>query len=250
MRWRELKLFTILIGILLLVSCSSGSSVSLPDDPRDVVSSGSNPHSLWGLWDVYYNMETNILEFVPVRATDFHMNVLPFLEPPAMVNLTLETDPIFDPVLNTVTVDVGLTHPFAGLNEFAGFDVKGIVISRADYPGAVPATSLKMPGPNRLRLLNADGYTRMWNPDEFPYSHDTELFCYKDGLLGAPDSFGKYDAQINGFKYFCDGLAPGAAVTTMNHAMRGLFSPGAKNVRTYRLSMPQGLIFQYAVDAS
>ena len=106
-----------------------------------------------------------------------HVNVLPFLEPPPMVNLTLESEPIFDPIYNTVEVEVGLKHPFEGLTEFAGFDVKGIVISRADYPGVVPSNTLKMPGPNRLRLLNADGYSRMWNPDEFPYNPDHLTFA-------------------------------------------------------------------------
>ena len=151
---------------------------------------------------------------------------------------------------NVVTVDIGLTHPFAGLNEFAGFDVKGILISRADLIDATPSRDMSIPGPTTLRLMNADGYTRMWNPEEFPYNPDNNLFTYSDGLLGAPDEWANYDAQLNGYKYFCDGLNPGDPVSNMPFTSRGLFIPGSKNIRTYQLAMPQVLIFNYAVDAS
>lgn len=245
-------LLTILSIILLLVSCSSSDSPTTAfDDPEKAVSyGGSNSHGLWGLWQFVADPEAQTLEYYQLRVPEFHLNVLPFLEPPALLNLSLESDIIFDIPNNTLQVDIGLTHPFLGLNEFAGFDVKGIVISRADLMGATPTVQWEMPGPTTLRLVNADGYTRMWNPDEFPYVLESELFCYKDGLLGAPDSFGNFDAQLNGYKYYCDGLLPGDPVTAMDFSQRGVFGPGSKNIRTFVISTPQGLIFNYAIDAS
>ena len=245
-------LLTILSIILLLVSCSSSDSPTTAfDDPKEAVSyGGSTSHDLWGLWEFVADPEAQTLEYYQLRVPDFHLNVLPFLEPPALVNLSLESDVIFDIPNNTLQVDIGLTHPFLGLNEFAGFDVKGIVISRADLMDSTPTVQYEMPGPTTLRLVNADGYTRMWNPDEFPYLPENELFCYKDGLLGATDSFANYDAQLNGYKYHCDGLLPGDPVANMDFSQRGVFGPGEKNIRTYVISTPQGLIFNYAVDAS
>ncbi len=245
-------LLTILSLILLLVSCSSSNSpITAFDEPEKAVSyGGSNSHGLWGFWQFVADPEAQTLEYYQLRISEFHLNVLPFLEPPPLLNLTLESDVTFDIANNTLEVDIGLTHPFLGLNEFAGFDVKGIVISRADLMDATPTVQWEMPGPTTLRLVNADGYTRMWNPVEFPYVLENELFCYKDGLLGAPDSFGNYDAQLNGYKYYCDGLLPGDPVTAMDFSQRGVFGPGTKNIRTFVISTPQGLIFNYAVDAS
>jgi len=203
-----------------------------------------------GLWQFIWDPENQTLDYCQLRVPDFHLNVLTWLEPEPLLYLTIEGEIIYDFVNNTIKVDIGLIHPFAGLNEFAGFDVKGIVISRHDLTDDTPSRDLKMPGPTTLRLLNADGYTRMWNPDEFPYDPANDIFTYKDGLLGAPDEWAKYDAQLNGYKYYCNGIGPGDPVTNMPFTDRGVFAPGSKNVRTFLISSPQGLIFNYAVDAS
>ncbi len=236
--------------ILLTVSCSSNSSVTLPDNPVKAAEKTSTSHRLMGLWQFKADPEAQTLEYCELRMPEMHVNVLPFLEPPPLLYLTLEGEIEFDIPNNTLTVDIGLTHPFTGLNEFAGFDVKGIVISRADLLGSYPTRDLTMPGSTTLQLINADGYTRMWNPVDFPYDAASEIFTYKDGMLGAPNSFGNYNAQLNGFKYFCDSLDPGDKVSDMDFAQRGLFTPGAKNIRTYEIRQPQGLVFNYAVDAS
>ena len=100
------------------------------------------------------------------------------------------------------------------------------------------------------RLLNPDGYSRWWNPAEFP-SNGT-IFGYTDGLLGAPDSVGDFSATLNGYKYFCDDLDdPDDPLTDVTLENRGLFSAGQKNVRHYTIEMgDEGLVFNYAVDAS
>ena len=227
MRRMVISLLAIFTSLLLLVSCSSSDSlITDPGDPGKVALDGNTSHNLWGFWEFVIDPEAQTLEYFELRVSRLHLNILPFMEPPPLVLLTLESEVIFDIPNNTLTVDIGLTHPFLGLNEFAGFDVKGIVISRNDLIGAIPAAMLKMPGPTTLRLVNADG------------------------LLGAPDEWANYDAQLNGYKYFCDGLAPGDPPTAMHLERRGVFGPGAKNIRTYTISTPQGLMFNYAVDVS
>lgn len=251
MRRTVLCMLLISLFLLLLVSCSSTSTnIAVGDLPAKESTGGNTSHRLMGLYQFTWDPETGSLEYCQLRMSDMHLNVLSWLEPTPLLFLTLESDIEYDLINNFVTVDIGLTHPFAGLNEFAGFDVKGIVISRADLIDATPSRDLKMPGPTTLRLVNADGYTRMWNPEEFPYDPDSEIFTYNDGLLGAPDDWANFDAQLNGYKYFCDGLGPADPVSNMPFTNRGLFVPGSKNIRTYKLAMPQGLIFNYAVDAS
>ena len=187
------------------------------------------------------------LEITPLREGDFHLNALQFLEPPALVNLTLESVKFNG---NVVDADIGLRHPFLGLNEFTGFDVSGVLISNGSSTGYHDA-GLVRAAEGDTRLLNPDGLTRWWNPAEFPLNNGT-MFGYKDGLLGTPDSVGNFNSTINGYKFFCDELTdPDSPVSSMSPTSRCVFSAGQKNVRHYSIEMgTSGLVFNYAVDAS
>ncbi len=68
--------------------------------------------------------------------------MLPFLEPPPFVYLSLESLEING---NIVEADIGLRHPFLGLTEFTSFDVCGILISNGSVSGFDEA-DLLMPG--------------------------------------------------------------------------------------------------------
>ncbi len=98
--------------------------------------------------------------------------------------------------------------------------------------------------------MNPDGFTRWWNPSEFP--QDGTIFGYKDGLLGTTDSIADFNCTLNGYKYFCDDLDDSdAPLTDVTLAGRGMFSAGQKNVRHYTIELGEdGLIFNYAVDAA
>jgi hypothetical protein len=180
-----------------------------------------------------------------LRAAEFHLNALPFLEPPPLVNLTLESLKFNGDI---VEADIGLRHPFLGLDEFTGFDVCGVFISNGSMSG-FSDPDIVMAGEGDTRLLNADGHSRWWNPAEFPVNLGT-IFSYNDGLLGTPDSVADYSSTVNGYKYFCDDLtAPEAPLTDVTLAKRGMFSAGQKNIRHYTIHLGAGLIFNYAIDA-
>jgi hypothetical protein len=197
------------------------------------------------MWQFVADSETNTLDITTLRLPDFHLNALHFLEPPPLLNLTIEKLKFNG---NIIEVDIGLRHPFLGAVKFTGFDVCGIVITNGSVTGFTD-TALRMAGKGDMRLLNPDGYSRWWNPAEFP--HTTTMLGYRDGLLGTPDSSGHYNSTLNAYKYFCDDFVnPDDPMTVVTQGKRGIFAAGQKNIRYYTIELGSaGLVFNYAVDA-
>ena len=229
---------------LFVLGCSSGMAVDIAQ-PSEKSASGTLSHGSWGVWQFVADPVTGTLDVAQLRTLDMHLNALPFLEPPPLVNLTLESLEFNG---NIVEADIGLRHPFLGLNEFTGFDVCGVLIANGSVSG-FENPDLIMGGAGDTRLLNPDGYTRWWNPAEFP--HTKTMFGYNDGLLGTPDSTGHYNATLNAYKFFCDSLAdPNAPLSSLDPQSRCIFSAGQKNIRHYTIELGSaGLVFNYAVDA-
>ena len=238
-----------IIGVILCLiitsGCSGGGSPISPVAPQEGRTVEANvSHACWGLWQVAIDPDAQTLDATPLRTGNMHLNALPFLEPPAFVNLTLESLKFNG---NIIDADIGLRHPFLGQHEFTGFDVTGIFIVSGSVSG-FDDPALRMAGDGDTRLLNPDGYSRWWNPAEFPVNTGT-IFSYNDGLLGTPDSVGNYDSTVNAYKYFCNELEPTSTLDDVNPTGRGVFSAGAKIIRHYSIEMGAGLVFNYAVDA-
>ncbi len=244
----RLLLLILMIITLAVFGCSSGGGmeVTAPEEPMANAVAGDS-HYLWGLWQFHADPVEGTLDAVQVRMADMHLNAMRFLEPPPYVYLTVESLQFNG---NIIEVDIGLRHPFLGLNRFTGFDVCGVLITSGSITG-FSDSDLVMAGIGDTRLLNADGYTRWWNPAEFPVNEGT-MFSYQDGLLGQPDSVADYNCTLNGYKYFCDDLDdPADPMSDVTIANRGMFSAGQKNVRHYTIEIGgDGLIFNYAVDAN
>ncbi len=244
--YRTTLVCIVFIILLSIIGCSSGGidAVTPSESARSTAANGS--HELWGLYQFVADPANETLDVVQLRSSEMHLNALPFLEPPALLYLTLESVEFNGDIIN---VDIGLRHPFLGLNKYTGFDVCGLLISNGSY-GGFTDSAIHYAGPGDTYLLNPDGHSRWWNPDEFP--HDPTMFAYHDGLLGNPDSFADFDSTLNGYKYFCDDLAgPDDPLTGVTQENRGMFSAGQKNVRHYSIQLgAEGLIFNYAIDAS
>lgn len=244
--YRTTLICIVFIILLSIIGCSSGGNNAVtPSEPTRPTAANSS-HELWGLWQFAADPEAETLDVVQLRTSEMHLNARPFLEPPALVYLTLESIEFNGDIIDT---EIGLRHPFVGLTEFTGFDVCGTLISNGSY-GGFTDSAIHYAGPGDTYLLNPDGHSRWWNPDEFP--HDPTIFAYNDGLLGAPDSYADYNSTLNGYKYFCDDLDdPDDPLTEVMQENRGMFSAGQKNVRLYSIQLgTEGLIFNYAVDAS
>ncbi len=243
------KSFTLILVMVafLIAGCSSGGGVdvTVPGKTTDA-SPAAASHQSWGLWQFVADPAAGSLDVVQLRTGNFHLNTRVFLEPPALVYLTLESLEFNG---NIIEVDIGLRHPFLGLTEFTGFDVCGMLISNGSYSG-FDDSALRYAGPGDTYLVNPDGHSRWWNPVEFP--HNATAFAYNDGLLGTPDSVADFNSTLNAYKYFCDVLDdPDGPLTDVTQESRGMFSAGQKNIRHYTIELGEdGLIFNYAVDAS
>jgi len=237
-------IITVIINLIVISGCSGGGTSNSPVVPQEGRTVEINDsHACWGLWQVAIDQDAKTLNATQLRTGAMHLNALPFLEPPPLVNLTVESLKFNG---NIIEADIGLRHPFLGQKKFTGFDVSGIFITNGSVTG-FDDPALRMAGNGDTRLLNPDGYSRWWNPAEFPVNDGT-IFSYKDGLLGTPDSVGDFNSTLNAYRYYCNELEPNSTLDQVNPTGRGVFSAGAKIIRHYTIEMGDGLTFNYAVD--
>ncbi len=236
----------LVVLILLLVfslGCSRGGSPAAPETNGMEKGALDSSHYTWGVFTFICDPVSSSIDIVTMREATLHLNALPFLEPPPLGLLTIESLEFNG---NIADVDIGLTHPFLGLTEFTGFDVCGIMFSHGSVDG-FHDPELAIAGEGDTRLLNADGYSRWWNPAEFP--HGDTIFTYVEGLLGTPSGPADFNTTLNGYKYFTDGLSKDDPLELIDPTSRGVFSAGQKRVRHYSIDLSGGLIFNYAIDA-
>ncbi len=243
MRINALASLIILFAIAATVGCSMGHAPTTPAVNEGAVELSSNTHNIWGMYAFICDPTEGTLEVVPMRVASLHLNTLPFLEDPPNIYISIESLEFVGDILEA---DIGLTHPFFGLTQFTGFDVCGIIFSHGSVSG-FNDPDLVMAGEGDTRLLNPDGYSRWWNPAEFP--HGDTVFNYVEGLMGTPSGTADYNTTINGYKYFADDLGPDDPLTVLDLSKRGMLSAGAKNIRHYSIDLSGGFIFNYAVDA-
>ncbi len=219
---------------------------------------------LWGWFNVFMDMETGEVVFAPNRQAMFTANVVNFLNSKPLnlkfkINETLVWVGYID-----VDIDVAITHPFPGLPQYNGYDVRGVFMG--DGSGVLASTGVVYPvgGVDQFVLDDPDssgtdypgggpdGYTRWFNFTEFSLP-GMPLFKYTPGKMASPDFAGT--ATLCPYKYFADGLGTyeDAFTWLIGHAdQHGQFSSGATNERNYYLRFPDPaphLRFGYAVIA-
>jgi len=243
------------VVVLALIGCGKGSDVTGPpttplNHDADIA---ATQHMNWGIWDISIDPETAEAEVIPDRTAEFNASVVRFLQPPICpVELVTVRVNVFESDIpnGLVTMDVGLRHPFPGMNQYRGFDVRGIVMSVADNTGKYdPSTRYYLPG--QTELLNADGYTRWWNQAEFT-SVET-IFGYTEGHF-AHGGF-ESNSTLNPFKVFAIGLEPTQPFYQLDWSTRCTFPVVEGTItRNYRMQFdPVGeplFSFKYSVDAS
>jgi len=238
-----------------MVSCGKSDSPILPENEFTqvkTVQSGDYTRALWGIWDISIDGDLMTPEIVPMRGPMFTANVTQFMQPPMQpVNMiSLSIDPASDPATGYFVVDVMLKHPFPGLNYYNGFDVKGVFMSDSSGSLAYDSDAV-FPVDDESVLLNADGYTRWWNWEEF--GPPNTVFGPTYGKLAPPIPV---SGTLNGYKYFCDAIdSETEDIAALAEAGSGFFSSISANTRRYELQFKMEadkilFDFQYAVDAS
>jgi len=246
-----------LLTCLIFISCAGSNNpvTSQLDNltgSRDITTLGQSSHQFWGYWNVSIDPDTLEIDAVPLRSAEFTCNVTQFMQPPSQPTHQISFTVLAgsDPVNGYFEVDVTLRHPFPGINQYRGFDVKGLLISDGSY-ALQHDTTATYGGPGDTQLMNADGHSRWWNPTEF--TTFGTIFGYTPGGL-APPVFPT--ATINPYKYFTDSIEYDEPVWSIETGDRGTFptDPGIYT-RPYfiQFAMDGSTVefnFNYAVDAS
>lgn len=118
------------------------TSGGLPD-VRDVVVGDDNQRVLIGIWNIWFDQETERIEVIPLRESQPHYNITNLLLPPICSDCLMISLNYFDPVSRIFDVEVTLRNPYP----ISGRDVRGIIYtSEAGH-----------------RLLNADAWTNLYD---------------------------------------------------------------------------------------
>lgn len=245
-------LVSLTLGCLIVFIGCGRSSISSPELYPSNIQSGVPSHYLGGIWEITINPEAKLAETIPLRGSEFHVNVTKYLQPPKPYGLSIKINS-FDSTKALVDLDATITHPFPNSN-LRGFDVRGILMGAGEVISSQSDSGIVFPAPWGLRLKNADGYTRWWNPSEFT---TPGLYGFYPGALGSKGF--KPLTTLNPYKYFSDPLSPTDKVPSkVNLSNRGTFSTDMTPpslTRNYIVQFPfyggtPVYKFQYAIDAS
>jgi len=239
----------ILVGFVcatVLVGCGARTAVS-PDvgEPSILSSAQTQPlyderYRLWWEGTLYIDSAHERVDVVPRRDMHLHLNALKFLE--EYCKNCLQITSILNNGDGTIDLTVRITHPFPGLPQYTGFDVKGIVMFQGSHE--IPKNYEKYPlYPQNYRLswrlmgdpelLNADGYSYRWSP-WYDSGLPQPIFNYWEGRYAK----GTPTANVNGYLNF------------YSHEERHMFAHDASVSRTYHIWLPPGpIVAGYAVEA-
>ncbi len=214
---------------------------------------------LWGWYDVFVDVDSQTAGAVLNRTAMFTANLVNILNG-SPSSLTLQINAI-EPGAGflDIDIDVSLSHPFPGMDQFNGYDVRGVFMGdgsaaltvNSDLVYPVRGTDQFMPADPDAGNGAPDGYTRWFNAAEFSLGGVMPLVEYTQGKAASPGYTGS--ATLCPYRYFADGLGANGDLFDFLTATSsdGVFSAGETNTRNYYLRFPdsKGVQFSYAVLA-
>jgi hypothetical protein len=255
-RMRPFLVTAFFMALSMGCSGSSHNPVLPTDQGADHQLTGGTAESplgqeyIWGYYSLSFDLENRKVEVVPCRSSEFTLNVVKFLNNDPLglqvdFNGTTPGTGYVD-----VNLDVTIKHPLSD-HAYDGYDVRGVFIGNGSK-GLKYDNTLKYStaGTDQL-LLNADGYTRWFNPTEFAVP---KIFGYVPGKLATKGYTGT--ARLNPYKYFGEGLGETDSLwdyLTSGNANTGYFLAGTSNTRNYIIRFPTptpGIKFGYVVTAN
>ena len=247
--------------LMLAMGCSSSAGDPVSNDltASRVSTNGTQTH-LWGYYDVHIDIPTQTATAVLNREAMFTANVVNFINgKPAGLSFHINDTPLGADYVD-VDIDVTINHPFPGMPQYNGYDVRGVFMGDGSSSMAYnPELIYPMLGIDQMMLPDPDdgiggpdGYTRWFNLTEFS-TGGMLLFQYTPGKMASPGFVGV--STLNPYRYFADGLGVNEDLWTWldGHAgQHGVFSSGASNTRNYYLRFPnaKGVDYGYAIIAN
>jgi len=204
---------------------------------------GERNRFTWGFWAMHVNADHTVIEPEPLRGADFHLNIVGYLEkPPGIANNLLRVAGVSWSEDDTLLVEIQLIHPFSNRPNLTGRDVRGIAILPATkiFPATIVTDVDGDPSQifaSRM-LVNADGYTTLWNRWMAKQVWFPQIFGYIKGELATPNEY-YIQGNLHGYKDF------------YTDPKEHVFESGASQTVEYEFDFPPGpLTFAYAVDVS
>jgi len=259
-KWNYLAAILIALAVLALSCSGSGGNLVITPSDEDMTSMpGLTADStqkvepansiLWGCYDIAFDLDSHMVDVVLNRTAMFTLNAVTFLNNnPAGVSFNFNGVNAGADFVD-VDVDITITHPL-GDARFNGYDVRGVFIGNGS--GVMKyGNNLRYPvrGLDQT-LTNADGYTRWFNPLEFPVPG---IGGYTPGLYPSPGYLAS--ATLNPYKYFGEGFDATGDLWTYLEAgadNTGAFLAGTSNTRNYLIRFPlpvPAVKYSYAVVA-
>jgi len=256
-------LLTVILTLILITTGCSGGGIDpiTPDTDSESCLTGDTVRSpsgtqLWGYYTIELDPDAPEAIISLNRTAMFTANCTNLLNKTLGGGLGISFNNVDNqPDYIDFDLTVAITHPFPGLPQFHGYDVRGLFMGNGSeallnnpdlrYPVIDVDQSLQ-PG------FKPDGYSRWYNFSEFQ-SDQLPLFAYTDGQWGDPEFSG--NATLCPYMYFADGLADDENLSEWlaTHAdQNGQFSSGATNGRDYEIRFPKSMpmSFGYAIIAS
>ena len=241
------SIFLIALVGMLICGCSGKSSQPItPDTPESspgitydnslAVNSTGGGHRLLNYGFIYINPDEGVVDLIPVRAGEFHLNILKLLEVGPCTDCFRIVGFNF-PQPDLLDLDVRIDHPFDFL-DLSVFDVRAILMFNGSHEYPSMGKLMSDPELGDGAVLNPDGYTALYNGSTIgaPVGDYLKYFPGNLSTLDIPNS------DINGFRYF---------ITDDPDNDRNAFYAGSSDVETFSLKLPTGpFVVGYAVDAS
>ena len=248
-----LVIFTLITLVGMVVpGCNSDTGIISPqttssvDSPLSINGDNITPdhdgasvtaHRIMSYSQITFDPSDNSFEIVPLRESSIHLNVLILLEGGLCSNCFKIVGFTF-PEPGVLNVDIEIKHPIPDM-DLSVFDMRGIIMFNGSHAFPDSGKIISDPALGDGALLNADGYTALYNGSTIG-APAGDFQKYYPGHFSTPDI---PSATINGYlRHNTDNPAN----------TRNAFYAGDAVTRTYSLKMPTVGVFTlgYAVDAN
>jgi len=230
-----LSLSTLLIAILIVATnCSSPDPTSPGIINTPSPASAQSPNrDVFAYGTIAVSADRTTVELIPSRTGELHLNVVRLIEGKACDDC-LQLENFFRTANDRLFVDLTLIHPFPGLDRYSGFDVRAVIITGSDFTFNESGRQINWDG--NVRLMFPDGYTNLYNPNEFP-----ETTPGPPALRYIPGNYspgGDLSATLNPF------------ISFKKDKERRFFETTVPETKTLSFQLAPGPVaFGYAVDA-